>query len=153
VVLTEVHDVVPADGAIVDDNVPGPERHGIPLTDPSIVSRRTGRASLARARGRVYLLDLEALLALLGLAVGTTLLLGHGRRSGRIGHVDIGHGDGVVLGDDWGGRSGRWLDFGGGSLGGFKLMGRTGFGTDDLSDRSRRILCPGLPGASCLAVS
>jgi hypothetical protein len=28
---TEVHDVVSADGAVVDDNVPGPESYGVPL--------------------------------------------------------------------------------------------------------------------------
>jgi hypothetical protein len=27
----QVHDVVAADGAVVDDNVPGPERYGVPL--------------------------------------------------------------------------------------------------------------------------
>ena len=27
----EVHDVVAADGAVVDDDVPGPERDGVPL--------------------------------------------------------------------------------------------------------------------------
>ena len=31
--LTEVHDVVPADGAVVHDDVPRPERHGVPLLD------------------------------------------------------------------------------------------------------------------------
>lgn len=28
-----LHDVVPADGTVVDMDVPGPERHGIPLSD------------------------------------------------------------------------------------------------------------------------
>ena len=27
----QVHDVVAADGAVVDDDVPGPERNGVPL--------------------------------------------------------------------------------------------------------------------------
>jgi hypothetical protein len=27
----QVHDVVTADGAVVDDDVPGPERNGVPL--------------------------------------------------------------------------------------------------------------------------
>jgi hypothetical protein len=27
----QVHDVVTADGAVVDDNVPGPQRDGVPL--------------------------------------------------------------------------------------------------------------------------
>lgn len=30
-VLTEIHDVVSADGAVVHHNVPSPERHGVPL--------------------------------------------------------------------------------------------------------------------------
>lgn len=29
--LTEIHDVVSADGAIVDNNIPGPQSNGIPL--------------------------------------------------------------------------------------------------------------------------
>jgi len=29
--LTEVHDVIPADGAVVDHDVPGPKRDRIPL--------------------------------------------------------------------------------------------------------------------------
>jgi hypothetical protein len=29
----QVHDVVAADGAVVDDDVPGPERDGVPLAD------------------------------------------------------------------------------------------------------------------------
>ena len=29
--LTEVHDVVPADGTVVDDNIPGPEGNSVPL--------------------------------------------------------------------------------------------------------------------------
>lgn len=34
---TQVHDVVTADGTVVDDNVPGPESDGVPLiqTDQS----------------------------------------------------------------------------------------------------------------------
>lgn len=27
----EVHDVVATNGAVVDDNIPGPESHGVPL--------------------------------------------------------------------------------------------------------------------------
>jgi hypothetical protein len=30
---TEIHDVVSADGAVVYNNVPGPESNGIPLQD------------------------------------------------------------------------------------------------------------------------
>ena len=29
---TGLHDMVPADGAVVDVDVPGPKRHGIPLS-------------------------------------------------------------------------------------------------------------------------
>jgi hypothetical protein len=34
----EVHDVVTANGAVVDDNVPRPESYGVPLRHVSIVS-------------------------------------------------------------------------------------------------------------------
>lgn len=61
----EVHDVISADGAVVDDNVPGPKSYGVPL------------------------LDLEALLVTLGAGTG----LGHlCLCRGRISHVDVGHG-------------------------------------------------------------
>lgn len=29
--LTKIHNVVSADGAVIDDNIPRPQRHGIPL--------------------------------------------------------------------------------------------------------------------------
>jgi hypothetical protein len=29
--LTEIHDVISADGAVVDDDIPGPECNGVPL--------------------------------------------------------------------------------------------------------------------------
>merc|ERR1712060_733142 len=40
----EVHDVVPADGAVVDDYVPRPERDGVPLFDlePLLLGRSGG---------------------------------------------------------------------------------------------------------------
>jgi hypothetical protein len=34
----QVHDVITADGAVVDDNVPGPESYGVPLSRVSCVS-------------------------------------------------------------------------------------------------------------------
>lgn len=34
-VNAQVHDVVSADGAVVDDDVPGPEGDGVPLVDLS----------------------------------------------------------------------------------------------------------------------
>lgn len=63
---TEIHDVVSANGAVVDDNVPGPERNGVPL------------------------LDLESLLAL---ARGAVALLLCNRRGAtrRVGHINICH--------------------------------------------------------------
>lgn len=67
----KVHDVVAADGAVVNDDVPSPESNGVPL------------------------LDLEALLAF---AV-TTLLLDHGGRIGHVdvGHSVIWRKVDVVL--------------------------------------------------------
>jgi hypothetical protein len=61
---TEVHDVVAADGAVVDDNVPGPEGDGVPL------------------------LHLEALLAFVGAGLGCL-----GLCSGCWGvcHLHVGH--------------------------------------------------------------
>jgi hypothetical protein len=35
----EVHDVVPADGAVVDNNIPRPERDGVPLDSSAQVAR------------------------------------------------------------------------------------------------------------------
>lgn len=63
----KVHDVVSANGAVVDDDVPSPKSNGIPL------------------------LHLELLLALDSLAAGTLGLLGDGAR--RIAHLDISHGE------------------------------------------------------------
>lgn len=75
----EVHDVVSADGAVVDDNVPCPECDGVPL------------------------LDLEALLAVGGLGVTVSSLLDDAARG--IGHVDVGHG-GMLETAGFGGRFG-----------------------------------------------
>lgn len=64
----EIHDVIAADGAVVDDNVPRPEGHGVPL------------------------LNLEALLVA-AVCAGTGLGgLCLGGDDGRIGHVYVGHG-------------------------------------------------------------
>lgn len=63
----KVHDVVAANGAVVDDNVPGPESDGIPL------------------------LDFELLLALSSTLAACLDGLGLRRRSGRVGHVNISH--------------------------------------------------------------
>lgn len=62
---TEVHDVISANGTVVDYNVPRPKRDGIPL------------------------LDFEALFLALYVSVtalGDLLLL-----DGSVGHIDIGH--------------------------------------------------------------
>ena len=75
--LTEIHDVVPADRAVVDDDVPCPERDRVPL-------HQSARSSYAIARG-THLLDLEALLRLLALLLGALGL----RCSGGCGGVDV----------------------------------------------------------------
>lgn len=66
----KIHNVVSADSAIVDDDIPRPKGYCIPL------------------------LDFEALLSIsLAVAIGGgTLLLGDGRLSRRVGHVNVGHG-------------------------------------------------------------
>jgi hypothetical protein len=62
----QVHDVVPADGTVIDYNVPGPEGDGVPL------------------------LDFEAgLLAVVGAGLGD---LGLSCRCGSVGHGNVGHG-------------------------------------------------------------
>lgn len=66
---TQIHDVISADSAVVDDDIPGPESHGIPL------------------------LDLKALLPVI-LPVSVTalaVLLDDSRGAGCVGHVDISH--------------------------------------------------------------
>jgi len=65
----EIHDVISADGTVVDDDVPGPQGHGIPL------------------------LHFEPLLSIsLGVDIGT-LLLGNESRCRGIGHIYVRHGD------------------------------------------------------------
>lgn len=79
----KVHDVVSANGAVVDDNVPSPKSNGIPL------------------------LHLKLLLALDSLTAGAFDLLGDGAR--RIAHLDIGHDECKSLRSVWvyGGCVGR----------------------------------------------
>jgi len=48
--LTKIHDVVPADGAVVDDDVPRPERNGVPLQSPRLATDSQPRQGAARAR-------------------------------------------------------------------------------------------------------
>lgn len=33
ILLTEIHDMISADGAVVDDDVPCPQGHGVPLQE------------------------------------------------------------------------------------------------------------------------
>jgi hypothetical protein len=85
----QVHDVVTADGAVVDDNVPGPESYGVPL---SRVSCRSPARSYSCCCACLF--DFKALLVAVG--AGTSLgylCLGWGR----IGHIDVGHGCNVCV--------------------------------------------------------
>ena len=76
----EVHDVITADSAVVDDDVPCPESYSVPLSYISFDS--------SCLLGAAHLLDFEALLV----AVCTGSSLGNLRlRRGRISHVDVGH--------------------------------------------------------------
>lgn len=80
--------MVSADGAVVDNYVPRPERDGIPLQ--TLSASKPGRGRLVSSAS--YLLDLEALLALLPFTIrGTALLLDHGCRGWRVGHLDVSH--------------------------------------------------------------
>jgi hypothetical protein len=79
----EVHDVVTADGAVVDDNVPSPESYSVPLRS---VNNQPVRVE---PHTPTHLLDLEALLVA-AVCAGTSLgNLCLGRR--RIGHIDVRH--------------------------------------------------------------
>lgn len=93
---TEVHDVVTADGAVVDDNVPRPKSDSIPLHE--CVSNPAHQVSRL-CPGYPYLLDLKLLLSLGDIAACTNfgVLVDFGR-SARIGHLDVGHGGCGVLG-------------------------------------------------------
>jgi hypothetical protein len=77
--------VVSADGAIVNDDVPGPQRYGVPL-------RGVVRVSSARPLGfcGLYLLHLKAwLLPIAGACFGRLFLLGH---YWSVAHLNIRHG-------------------------------------------------------------
>jgi len=79
--------VVAADGAVVDDDVPGPERHGVPLVCASIIcSFPSNRAFIAVP----YLLHLEPLLAV-HVAAWTGLAAFHLGRRARVGHLHVRH--------------------------------------------------------------
>ena len=79
----EVHDVIAADGAVVNDDVPSPKSNGVPLP-------QCEQLLLAWKLGIAHLLDLEALLVA-AVCAGTGLgNLRLGRR--RIGHIDVRHG-------------------------------------------------------------
>jgi hypothetical protein len=77
----QVHDVITADGTVVDDDVPRPERDCVPLSHVSM-SRAALRSECA------YLLDLEALLVVVTAGASLVRL---GLRRGRVRHVDVGH--------------------------------------------------------------
>ena len=82
----EVHDVITADGAVVDDNVPSPESYSVPLRS---VNNQPVRVE---PHTPTHLLDFEALLVA-AVCAGTGLGdLRLGRR--RIGHIDVRHGCG-----------------------------------------------------------
>lgn len=77
---TQVHDVVTADGTVVDDNVPSPESDSVPLT------RGISLDLYGSSEGTTYLLDFETLLS-----VRSSVGLG-GLSLGRsIGHLNVGH--------------------------------------------------------------
>lgn len=78
--------MVPADGAVVDDDVPGPKCDRVPLSTVGI-SPHPG--SLSRLS---YLLDLKLLLSLANGLAGGLGRLCLGGRSRRVGHINVGHG-------------------------------------------------------------
>ena len=85
--------MVPANGTVVHDDIPGPEGHSLDL--------KGGKVSLDPRSadgipGPAYLLHLEPLLAVWFLADGIGGLLA-GRRAGRVGHVNIRHGFGCLF--------------------------------------------------------
>jgi len=83
----QVHDVVTADGAVVDDDVPSPERNGVPL---EVYVSYCARSDAPRAL-LAYLLNLELLLSVGGVTTRAgfgALDLGRGTC---VGHLDIGH--------------------------------------------------------------
>lgn len=88
--------MVSADGAVVDDDIPRPERDCVPLIMKSYKSVYKGSSRQPVSAAATYLLHLKPLLALaLGVGVAGLCLLGDGS-GGCIGHIDVGHVDGVV---------------------------------------------------------
>jgi hypothetical protein len=79
----EVHDVVTANGAVVDDDVPSPERYRVPLCDVS------HNLCIMQLSCDAHLLDLEALLVAVSAGTGLASLR---LRWGRICHIDVRHG-------------------------------------------------------------
>ncbi len=58
--LTEIHDVIPADGAVIHDDVPRPESNGVPLVE--IKNLLLNRSLILKL---THLLHLESLFALI----------------------------------------------------------------------------------------
>ena len=75
----ELHDVVPADGAVVNDNVPSPECHRVPL-------RQVSRAADVVEQAERYLFDFKARSRISSLGGRGGLCNGGG-----IAHLDVGH--------------------------------------------------------------
>jgi len=80
-VNAQIHDVVAADGAVVHDDVPGPQRDCVPLRRLSVYP-----SHVSEPRDATYLLHLEPLLAIDVAACHLAAL-----RLGRVGHLDIRH--------------------------------------------------------------
>lgn len=97
----EVHDMISADGAVIDHNVPSPEGNSIPL---SLHCQRERERELAWLRKVVagqrsnHLLDLESLLAVIfSIGLGTLTLRGSNGVARGICHVHVGHSDDLVI--------------------------------------------------------
>jgi hypothetical protein len=90
---TQVHDMVAADGAIVDDDVPCPESDGIPLWKKEVLSALSCALPISSAHvsATLYLLDLESFLSI-SVAGGGCDFLALGSSGGsRVGHFDVRH--------------------------------------------------------------
>ena len=57
---TKIHDVVSADSTVVDDDVPSPKSHRVPLYSVSDMDATESRVEVAK----IYLLDFKSLLAI-----------------------------------------------------------------------------------------
>lgn len=82
---TQIHDVVAADCAVVNDNVPSPQSNGVPLRPWMSALLFSPYVASEVIVGSPHLLHLEALLAL----DVTTLLFGDWRG---VSHIDVSHG-------------------------------------------------------------